>query len=177
LHGEMSQITMRQKTVHNIVFSLMGSSILLGALIGHFFHSGIIFLVFVLATVAFVIGFSFWYPMSRKAQIFSNRESMTDDDIYKRYYSASGLPKDSVLECWRLVAKTLSLPVDKLRPDDEFGNQLGPYWPVGDPMEKLEIITVEKLKKSGIKTKDMSFKTLDEYIRALALLSTKDSKK
>ena len=57
-------------------------------------------------------------PHRRELKRLNQRESIGDEEVYRRYYADSGLSKVSVREVWMEIATTLRAPPDKLRPTD-----------------------------------------------------------
>ncbi|MEK7333483.1 MAG: hypothetical protein AAB017_08915 [Nitrospirota bacterium] len=111
------------------------------------------------------------YPKFKKRAIFADRQYLTMDEIYSRYYLDSGLSKDVVLKLWGNVAELLQLPKGKLRPTDKFGKELGPYQVIDDDINELQAFTLRQLKEVGVSVDFSTIKTLDDYIRCLVRYS------
>ncbi len=120
--------------------------------------------------------FAIWHINYLKAKIFSRRQSLSDDDIYNKFYYGTKLPKNKVLSKWKMVSKILKIPADKLLPTDKFGEELGPYWFVGDPLDELEIIAKRNFKANGIDGSKISIRNLDEYIKMSIQLDENNQK-
>lgn len=159
---------MRPIIVQNAVIGVMAFFVICGVLIILSLHMedpkkwGLI-LILVLGGITSL--FLLIYPRYKKSTIFANRDSLTMDEIYTRYYSDCGLSKDVVLKLWQDIAQILRLPVGKLRPTDEFGKEMGPYRVIDDDLNELEAITFRQLKEAGAKVDFSTIKTLDDYIR------------
>ena len=76
--------------------------------------------------------------LHKKMKVYRDREALTVNEIYDRHFSDSGIAKNIFIPLWIDVANTLELPAEKLRPDDRFGVELGPYRQVDDLMDVLE---------------------------------------
>jgi hypothetical protein len=102
-----------------------------------------------------------------KRERLSGRNSMSVNEIYNSFYSNSGLDRDKIIGLLNLVATTMKLDVDKLRPTDRFKEDLGPVkgYPIPDELEDLEEVVYMRCKELDIKRKQVNIKTLDDFIR------------
>ena len=95
------------------------------------------------------------------------REPLDMEQIYARYYTASGLSKSAVAELWNEVATTLRLPAEKLRPADRFGEDVGTWFIFSDDLDSLAELGQNRAKRRGIKVRFETVATVDDYVRAL----------
>ena len=52
--------------------------------------------------------------IKRKAEsLLEDREALTDDEIYQRFYASSGLEREAVAGLWHEVAHILRVPADR----------------------------------------------------------------
>ena len=68
------------------------------------------------------------------------------------------------------MATTLSLPAERLRPSDKFGDELGPYRVINDDLDQLQVVTTRRLETFGRKADFSAIKTLDDYIRHVGII-------
>lgn len=106
----------------------------------------------------------------QKQSRFNDRESLASEEIFERFYSSSGLPKDNVIRLWLCVAETLKLDAGKLRPTDSFDVELSPVdgFPTPDELNDLTDFYKSEWNKLGGVGDPPKIATLDEFIRVLS---------
>ena len=118
-----------------------------------------------------------WVSSRKKAKmIFDDRPSLSEVDIYRRYYSDTKLPQPLVIELWNEVAKTLHIPPGKLLPTDRFGHELSGYWITSDELDTLAEKANARARQYGVAIDFSEVKTLDEYIKQIGKLKTHENK-
>lgn len=103
----------------------------------------------------------------------ADREPMSPDQIFSRYYKDSGLREEFVVLVWGDIAKILALPAEKLRPTDKFNEELKPLagWHFyDDHLEDLLTWADKYARKRGAIVNPAEFKTLDDLVRRLSVL-------
>lgn len=106
--------------------------------------------------------------VKRKKSRFTGRENLPLEQIYRLYYSDSGLSQNSVLEVWQELAKRLAIAPGLLRPDDRFDNQLAPEngFPTEDELADVEAYMQELAEKSTVSLGNIQ--TFGDAVRILA---------
>ncbi|NQT82300.1 hypothetical protein HQ563_04715 [bacterium] len=108
------------------------------------------------------------------------REGLLSDDFYEKFYSSSGLDRQSVAAAVKHVSDTLRLPGELLRPSDHFDKEYKP--PAGFEQDD-EIVDLgwdlnEMYRKRGMAVDEAPIDTLDDYIRRYCnLLSIPEKKR
>lgn len=126
------------------------------------------------AAVLFGVGAGVWScVMSRRKRraVFGERESLSVEELYARYYARSGLNKDLVMRLWSECARTLKISEGRLRPTDSFEVELSPsdFWSsLDDRREDLTEYAITVAKRAGATLDPKAIKTLDDLIRQLA---------
>jgi hypothetical protein len=101
------------------------------------------------------------------ARMLTARESISDAEIYRRFYFNSSFDAAQVQELWHEVANALGLPVDKLRPTDRFGSELGgKHLITTDDLDVLADVARRRAKRCGLVIDLPHMQTLDDYVRA-----------
>lgn len=102
-------------------------------------------------------------------EILRDRESLSPDQVFDRYYATSTLERILVVELLNHVAAELSLPVDKLLPSDRFAVELAPQnggrWDSGYGILLFELKRLAKKKKLVI---ERPINTIDDYLRTMS---------
>lgn len=124
----------------------------------------------VIAAVALAaVGFAI---RSRKARQslseFDTREALSDDEIYRRFYAASGLSKAAVIDVWHEVARVLRVPAERLQPTDRFGKDIGVHWITSEELDALGVVAQERAKRQGLTVDLALIETVDDYVKRLA---------
>jgi len=155
------------------VFVIVASGMVL------YFKMNVAWILVVIGLPALALGLvSAVYPSIRTRWRFSGRPDLTDEAIYDRFYSTSGLPKTVVLLNWRYVASALGVPRGRLRPQDRLDAELSPQsgWQLHDEALADLLISINaRLTKSGEKSSAANFTTLDDIIRCLVALDTRST--
>ena len=97
------------------------------------------------------------------------REALSNDEIYQRFYSSSGLDKNAVIEVWWEIAHVLHAPADRLRPTDRFGKDVGTYWITSEELDALHAVAQQRARRQGLSVEFASIETVDDYVRNLAV--------
>lgn len=109
-----------------------------------------------------------WLQRRRSLAALESRESLDDERFYNQYYANSTLPKSLVVELRHEVADALKVPVQKLRPDDRFGKDIGTYWIISDNLDMLAVKGRNRAKALGRVVDLQKLNTVDDYIRCFA---------
>lgn len=96
------------------------------------------------------------------------REALSDDEIYRRFYAASGLSKAVVIDVWHEVARVLRVPAERLQPTDRFGKDIGVHWITSEELDALGVVAQERAKRQGLTVDLSSIETVDDYVKRLA---------
>jgi hypothetical protein len=106
-------------------------------------------------------------PHRRRLKRFTGREDMAPDRIYNEFFSASGFPKDLVLELWNEIAIPLRVPPGMLRPSDRFDKELAPIegWEFDDDRADVDSVVNQRLKKLVTSTDLSAVQTLGDYVK------------
>jgi hypothetical protein len=102
---------------------------------------------------------------------FSDRKPIDFDEFYALHY-AGLIDQKLVQELMEHVADELSIPANKLRPDDRFELELKPLtgWEF-DSGQNILFIEIDKIAKERGKKVDLNtIRTLDDYIKIMAQL-------
>lgn len=109
---------------------------------------------------------------------FEDRESFTKEEFHRRYYLASGIPEECVLECLSFIEVEYEFPVGLLRPADELTRLFAPVetknpwrWLVyrmkeGDSQSELEYELAKRQRRYGTLGTWIRLETVDDLIRA-----------
>ena len=115
------------------------------------------------------LGFTVRRLIKPKAEsLLEDREALTDDEIYQRFYASSGLEREAVAGLWHEVAHILRVPADRLRPTDEFGKDIGAYWITSEELDVLGETARRRANRKGAAVDLASIRTVDDYVRQLA---------
>jgi hypothetical protein len=110
------------------------------------------------------------YPRRVRLGRFDGRERLSDEQLFDRYFKMLGVPKETVLNEWRQVAKCLGVPAGLMRPTDRFDTELYPVpgWHFYD--DDLEILFAQTARRLQLPIDQLvaKVKTLDDYIRLTA---------
>jgi hypothetical protein len=98
----------------------------------------------------------------------NNRESLTDEDIYMRFFASKGLEQSSVHELWHEIASILAVPPEKLRPTDLFGKDVGAFFITSEELDSLSQRASMRAKIQGRELNLSNIKTIGEYVEAFA---------
>lgn len=100
----------------------------------------------------------------RRRVRFANREVLSMDAIYERFFGSKGLPKEAVVELWNEVARPLGIDPGRLRPTDRFDMELSPVEEWDDDIVEVHWAAERRLKKMGLKVDSTEVRTLGDYI-------------
>ena len=107
----------------------------------------------------------------RSLSVLQEREALSDDEIYQRFYASSGLDKAIVIEIWHEVAHVLRVPAERLRPTDRFGKDVGAHWITSEELDALGVLAQQRAKRQGLPIDLASIETVDDYVNKLAARS------
>lgn len=109
---------------------------------------------------------------------FGGRENLSKGEFYRRYYSASGIREDSLLECLSFIEGEYDFPVGLLRPEDKLTKLFAPVetrnpwrWLVyrvkeGDVQSEVEYEVAKRQRRYGTTGRWSRLETVDDLIRA-----------
>lgn len=106
----------------------------------------------------------------QKECAFQSRPALTDEQIYRSYFSDAGLPQSIVLDLWHEVALALKVPPEKLQPSDRFGKELGGYLITSEDLDTLAEIAAARARKFSVIINLESIATLGDYVHKLAAI-------
>ena len=108
----------------------------------------------------------------------AEREALSTDEIYSRYYAHLHLQKSDVVELWNEVADTLKVSASRMRPGDRFGVDIGTFVLTSDHLDVLGVVAQQRANKQGMRIDLSSLSSIDDYIkmfsRAAPELATTD---
>lgn len=120
---------------------------------------------------------SMFYVKRTRLKRFSDREVLSREDIYARYFRDSGLEKVTIVSVWEDVAKVLALPPEKLRPTDRFDQELRPlseWYHYDDNVEHLFAWALKSAKIRGVTVNFDEVQTLGDFVTLMAKLRKKE---
>lgn len=122
------------------------------------------------------------YPKRARASRFADREELSLDEIFSRFYERSGVPKDLVTELWKEAATALGIPGGKLRPTDRLDIELGPIkgFPLVDLNEEFCDTMIRRLRRHNAKAAPAELKpikSLNDYINFFGKLELSSKEK
>jgi len=109
---------------------------------------------------------------------FGDREDIGKVGLYERYYAATDLPKEAILECCELIEFEYELSPGLLRPDDKLSKLVEPIptknpwrWMVyqtaaGDRQNELSYQLAKRMRQYGTVGFWSKIETVDDLIRA-----------
>ncbi|MBU65182.1 MAG: hypothetical protein CL858_06975 [Cupriavidus sp.] len=95
------------------------------------------------------------------------RQDLNDDALYSRFYSDSGISQAKVIELWHEVADALNVAPGQLRPEDEFGKDIGTWSITSEDLDYLGQLALKRAKVNGRSVDLQAIKSVDDYVRAL----------
>lgn len=104
-------------------------------------------------------------------QALSERESVSDVEIYKQFYADGNFDEASVRAVWNEIAETLRVPADKLRPTDKFGADIGVWFITSDDLDTLGELAAQRAGRHGKEVDISAIATVDDYVKAFAATS------
>ncbi len=108
---------------------------------------------------------------------FENREELTYDEFYERFYRDSEIPREVIIEILRSIEKHYPLPVGRLRPQDRFDKELAEDQRLiitssysEDFLEENYYTFDEEARMKGIDLEKelMELESIDDYVRTIA---------
>jgi hypothetical protein len=111
-----------------------------------------------------------WRMRRSELQFLRLRDELSDTVIYETFYGDSGLPMGPVSDVWHEIADVHKLPAGKLRPSDRFGTDIGRWLITSEELDTLYEFGVRRAKRLGLKPKFEAITTVDDYVRALAII-------
>jgi hypothetical protein len=107
--------------------------------------------------------------LQKKRSRFSDREKLSLDELYSKYFEPTGLQKDVVVTYWQRVADTMGLEAGRLRPTDRFDSELRP---VAGHLVEDEIADLNQFFELEVKRRKLVVpgkpKTLGDLMNVLA---------
>jgi len=102
-------------------------------------------------------------------QALSGRESLTDVEIYRRFYAGCNFDEAAVRSAWNEIAETLRVPADKLRPTDKFGADIGASFITSEGLDTLAELATQRAARRGKEVDISTLATVDDYVKAFAV--------
>jgi hypothetical protein len=99
----------------------------------------------------------------------SERESLSDIEIYKQFYAGGNFDEVAVRSAWIEIAETLRVPADKLRPTDKFGTDIGVWFITSDELDTLGELAAQRAARLGKEVDVSAIATVDDYVKAFAV--------
>lgn len=99
----------------------------------------------------------------------SDRESLSDVEIYKQFYAGGNFDEAAVRSAWNEIAETLRVPADKLRPTDKFGADIGVWSVTSEELDTLGELAAQRAARQGKEVDIAALATVDDYVRAFAV--------
>lgn len=126
-------------------------------------------LYFFLSASVLAIGTLLMYAKSKRRTKMKLRErqDLNDDELYLQFYSNSGISQAKVMELWHEVADALKVAPGQLRPDDEFGKDIGTWSVTSEDLDYLGQLALKRAKIVGRSIDLQAIKSVDDYVRAL----------
>jgi hypothetical protein len=106
--------------------------------------------------------------VKQSLSVLDTREALSDDEIYRRFYAASGLSKAAVIDVWHEVARVLRVPAERLQPTDRFGKDVGVHWITSEELDALGVVAQERARRQGLTVNLALIETVDDYVKCLA---------
>ena len=103
------------------------------------------------------------------ASVFSNRESLTIEAFYHRYYNLTDIPYSIVEGVIKILEEELDTDMSRLNVDDDFSQNLSFFWDY-DSMANVEIICSleEKFKIKILDKEAEETKTVNDIVNLVA---------
>ncbi|WP_143708277.1 hypothetical protein [Ralstonia pickettii] len=101
----------------------------------------------------------------------SERESLSDAEIYKQFYAGGNFDEAAVRAVWNEIAETLRVPADKLRPTDKFGADIGASFITSEELDTLGELAAQRAARHGKEVDISAIATVDDYVKAFAATS------
>jgi hypothetical protein len=108
--------------------------------------------------------------------VLLDREALTPDEIFTRYYSSGDVSRDVIVDLWVECAKKLKVPATKLRPTDRFEHELGAadfFASLDDSRDDLSRYAIDFARRRGATVRFQEIKMVDDLIRQLAEVQRK----
>jgi len=126
------------------------------------------FIVCVIA-LAVAMGIAWLHIRTRKqAMKIHDRPILDNDTLYSRHYAESDIPRALVSELWHEVANALKVAPGLLRPDDQFGKDIGVSTFTSEDLDYLGQLALKRAKIAGRSIDLQAIKTVDDYVRTLS---------
>lgn len=105
----------------------------------------------------------------RNARVrLGERIALTDEEVFRQFYTPSDLDFQEVAELWHEISKVLKVPVGRLRPSDRFGADIGTYWITSEELDALSETARQRASRQGIDVDFATIKTVDDYVKCFA---------
>jgi len=108
---------------------------------------------------------------------FADREELSKEEFFRRYYLASGIPHGPFIECLSFLEAEYDFPVGLLRPEDKLTKLFAPVdtknpwrWLVyrikeGDSQSEIEYEIAKRQRRHGTLGAWSRLETVDDLIR------------
>lgn len=121
-----------------------------------------------IVVVGFLVG-SGLRKVRQSLSVLNTREALSDNEIYQRFYAASGLSKAAVIDVWHEVARVLRVSAERLQPTDRLGKDVGvSWWITNEELDALGTVAQKRAKRQGLAVDLASIETVDDYVKRLA---------
>jgi hypothetical protein len=117
-----------------------------------------------------VLGLIYRHVKSRASlTLLDEREELSNDEIYQKFYASTDLEKPIVIELWHEVADILEVPATRLRPSDKFGKDVGVYWITSEKLDELGVVAKKRAETLGKSIDLTAIDTVDAYVKTFAV--------
>jgi|GEM_PF-5236991 len=136
---------------------------------------GHLIIILIIAGLVYYVAVA--YPSKIKYKMFEQRECLSPEEFYEKFYSESKIRKQVLFDILQFMEKNLDLPISKLRPNDRFDKELAVIIElevVDDDISYFWDATFNRLYESAekkqidLKKALYSIKNIDEYIKTFA---------
>lgn len=128
-----------------------------------------IWIFFVFIIMVTFVGLGYRLIVKKNSSVFlSSRDALSNDEIFRRFYSSSNFQYAEVVELWHEIAVALEVNPEHMRPEDRFGKEVGAYWFTSEELDALGAIAQQRAKRQGRSVDLTALKTVDDYVRHFA---------
>ncbi|KHK54780.1 hypothetical protein PI87_14335 [Ralstonia sp. A12] len=131
--------------------------------------------IYLIAGFALAIGGgAAWLRRKRRQvslQALSERQSLSDAEIYKQFYAGGNFDVAEVRAAWNEIVETLRVPAYKLRPTDKFGTDTGVSLITSEELDTLAELAAKRAARQGKEVDISALATVDDYVKAFATSS------
>jgi len=129
------------------------------------------FIIFI--GVLLIAAFLLWHGTKKaevkKLQRLADRDSISAEEFYLKYYVNTDLPKNNVISLLEEIAIATEIPKEKIRPNDRFSLELAPEkgWELDDGLFLFLAKWKKLLAKNNLAIDFNSINTVDDFIRGV----------